>query len=144
MAVTKSDAKHDTLTSGCLSTDNPRRWDSFWRRRAAPTVDPDATFKIWKKSWVEGANARWAGVSSSAGPHTWRFSHAAWDAGWSWAGQNPDRRKATVLRLAHRRRRATDVPSRLPRLLKMGALGIAVYGVSRSVQMWVRPRRDDQ
>lgn len=146
MTVSVPDTNPNALPQSTrLSADPHRRWDVLWRwRRPGRDVDPDANFKIWKAAWVEGAKARWAGVSSGARLRALPFASAAWEAGWHWAEQNPDRRKGSVLRLAHRRRRATDSTSLFPRVMQMGALGLALYGLSRSLQKWAgagRPER---
>jgi hypothetical protein len=96
---------------------------------------------MWKVAWVKGARAYWAGALHSAQPYASPPGNIAWDAGWHWAEQNPDRRKEAVPRLAHRRRRATDPMPHLARAVQVGAVGLTLYGLSRSLRRLIAPRR---
>lgn len=119
-----------------------RGWAAFWtRRRGAPGVSPDVQVAMWKVAWAKGARARWAGAPHSAQPYASSPANIAWDAGWHWAEQNPDRRKESVPRLAHRRRRATDPTPHLTRAVQVGAVGLTLYGLSRSLRRLIAPRR---
>jgi hypothetical protein len=94
---------------------------------------------MWKVAWVKGARAYWAGALHSAQPYASPPGNIAWDAGWHWAEQNPDRRKEAVPRLAHRRRRATDPMPHLARAVQVGAVGLTLYGLSRSLRRLIIP-----
>jgi hypothetical protein len=113
------------------------RWAPFWRRHGPrPADNPDHVVALWKAAWLNGANARWKAVPSEANPHANGQERRAWDAGWRWAEQNPDRRSHRVSRLAHRRRRASDSTPHLTRALGLSALGVTVFLISRALHRW--------
>lgn len=90
--------------------------------------------QLWKAAWRLGAEARWNTVPLSANPYRCHRSsrHAkAWRAGWQWAEQQPDRRKAARVQLAHPHRRSADGQSAL-RALVWSARSVSV-GVSTVV-----------
>lgn len=73
------------------------------------------------------------------------MERAAWDAGWKWAEQNPDRRSNRAPRFAHPRRRAMDstLTASLKRAAAVGATGVTLYAISKALRRWSRsPRRD--
>jgi hypothetical protein len=115
------------------------------RRHASPDADADLLVSLWKAAWVEGAKARWAPDASTANPHAAGMERSAWDAGWEWAGQNPDRRRNRPPHVAHRRRRATDtqVATSVKRAMGLGAAGVAAFAIAKAVRRWTqRPRSD--
>jgi hypothetical protein len=113
------------------------------RRHASPDADADLLVKLWKAAWVEGAKARWSPGVSAQNPYAAGMERSAWDAGWEWAGRNPDRRRNLTPRLAHRRQRATDSPvaTSFKRAMGFGAAGVAAYAIARVVQRWTRSPR---
>jgi hypothetical protein len=97
------------------------------RRR---TNDSDAVFvETWKKAWIAGAEARWSNLPAK-NPFAVDPSRAAWNAGHSWAADNPDRRTTDHLRLAHPLRRSV-------RAAEIGAIGLGVLAAAR----WAWRRR---
>ena len=62
-------------------------------RAPAEHAQPDdAQVRLWKRTWVSGAESQWAGISLLANPHKDDSSRAAaWRAGWHWAESQPDR-----------------------------------------------------
>ena len=90
----------------------PTNWLArFGRRRhASPDADADLFVSLWKAAWVEGAKARWTPDASTANPYAAGMERSAWDAGWEWAGQNPDRRR-NLTPIWPIDRRATDSPA---------------------------------
>jgi hypothetical protein len=118
-----------------------RRWTALWRRRTSPVVDTDALVAAWKAAWMNGARAHWEAKASGANPHATGQERSAWDAGWRWAQQNPDRRNHHTPRLAHRRRRATDSTAPLTRALQVTAMGVTVFWVSRALHRWAHRAR---
>jgi hypothetical protein len=73
------------------------------------------------------------------------MEQSAWEAGWEWAGTNPDRRRNLPPHVAHRRRRATDSPvaTSVKRAMGVGAAGVAAYAITRAMRRWIqRPRPD--
>src|SRR5688572_5881487 len=53
--------------------------------------------QLWKAAWRVGAEARWNTVPLSANPYQYQPGSRpakAWRAGWQWAEQQPDRRRA--------------------------------------------------
>ena len=110
-------------------------------RVTAPAVsDADARVAAWKDAWREGADAAWTSPRSVTNPYDKGLERTAWDAGWNWGQQNPDRRGREAERLAHPLRRATD--STLPRTLKraaaVGATGVTLYAITKVVRRWFR------
>jgi ribosome modulation factor len=96
----------------------------------------------WKAAWLKGAHGGWHAEPSNANPYTTGQERSAWEAGWRWAQQNPDRRKNGAPRLAHRHRRALDSPAPLTRALQLSAMGVTVFWISRAIHRWARgPRR---
>jgi hypothetical protein len=115
------------------------RWALFWRRHSPqPGDNPDLLVANWKAAWSNGARAQWKAVSSDANPHATGQERLAWDAGWRWAEQNPDRRNQRVPRLAHRRRRASDSTPHITRTLGLGAIGLTVFLISQALTRWGR------
>jgi hypothetical protein len=103
-------------------------------------VDTDALVAAWKAAWMKGAHARWQDKPSETNPHAAGQERSAWDAGWRWAQQNPDRRN-DMSRLAHRRRRADDSSAPMTRALQLTAVGVTVFWVSRALHRWARGPR---
>jgi hypothetical protein len=118
--------------------DSATWWSQLWRRRTRTETDSDALVDQWRAAWSDGARARWRAASSAANPFASGPTRSAWDAGWRWAGQHPDRRKETVPRLAHRRRRMNDSPPRLKHAFRLGAAGLAVFAISKALRRRVR------
>ena len=115
------------------------RWALFWRRHSSgPGDNADLLVAKWKAAWLNGAKARWKALSSDANPHATGQERLAWDAGWRWAEQNPDRRSHQVSRVAHRRRRASDSTPHLTRALGVSAVGVTVFLISRALHRWGR------
>jgi len=123
------------------ATHNSQRWWPRWgRQRSSQPPQPDAFVANWKAAWLEGANAAWASQPSLRNPYHDRMEQAAWDAGWKWARQNPDRRDNRMPLLAHPHRRAGDsaLRSSVKRAAAVGATGVTLYAVSRAVRRWLR------
>lgn len=115
------------------------RWTGFWRRRDPRSeTNTDALVAAWKAAWSKGAQAQWEATLSDANPYAAGQERMAWDAGWRWAQQNPDRRNHGLPRLAHRRRRASDSTAPLARALQVGAMGVTVFWVSRALHRWAK------
>jgi hypothetical protein len=117
----------------------PRWWKS--RRHGTTLVDPDAQVSRWKDQWLAGATAAWSGEATPSNPHNAQragLEHAAWQAGFKWARENPDRRHNEDLRLAHPHRRASDarLATSLKRAAALGATGVALYAASRALRRW--------
>jgi hypothetical protein len=106
---------------------------SFLRR---PRNDADTFVETWKKAWIAGAQARWKN-GAEPNPYSGDPARAAWNAGHSWAADNPDRRTNNHGRLAHPLRRTTDPASRIVRTIEVGALGVGVVADAR----WIWRRR---
>jgi hypothetical protein len=104
------------------------RWSVLGGLWPKTTEESDAFVEVWKKSWLSGADAWWA-TPSSINPNSEDPARAAWQAGWDWAKDHPDRRKAHAVRLAHRNRRATDPARRVPRALKISAAGVGFFAL---------------
>jgi hypothetical protein len=118
------------------------RWTGFWRRKkSAPVDDTDMLVAAWKAAWMEGAQAGWQAKTSEANPHAAGQGRSAWEAGWRWAQQNPDRRNHDTPRLAHRHRRVSDSNRPITRALQLTAVGISVFWVSRALNRWARGAR---
>ena len=99
--------------------------------------NPADTFvEEWKKAWIAGAHARWSNASAQ-NPYQVDPARAAWNAGRSWAGDNPDRRTNNHMRLAHPLRRSTDRLPRIVRVAEIGALGLGALAAAR----WAWRRR---
>jgi len=116
------------------------RW---WKARRPDTAiaDPDRQVTRWKNGWLAGATAAWSSdgaPSDTHNPHPDGYEHAAWDAGFKWARENPDRRREADLRLAHPHRRASDakLTVTLKRAAALGATGVALYAASRALKRW--------
>ena len=119
------------------------RWVGLLRHGQKSPIDTDAIVAAWKNAWMEGAEARWHAKPVTANPHANDREHAAWEAGWRWADQNPDRRNHANSRLAHPHRRLNDSNKPLTRALQVGAAGVTVFWLSRTLQRWARgPRRE--
>jgi len=115
------------------------RWSAFWRHNdSATVVNTDALVAAWKTAWMNGAQEAWRSMPSGANPHATGQERSAWDAGWRWAQQNPDRRTYGTPRLAHRHRRANDSTAPFTRALQLGAMGVTVFWVSRALHRWAR------
>jgi hypothetical protein len=117
--------------------ESARKWPFRDARRPKPTDESDAFVEMWKSAWLSGADAAWA-THPATNPHANDPARAAWQAGWDWAKDHPDRRTRDHLRLAHSNRRATD-PGRIPRAVKIGVLGLGLLAASR--WMWRTLRR---
>jgi hypothetical protein len=122
------------------SNGTARNWSRRGGLRRNPTDESDAFVKGWKECWLAGADAYWA-AKSSINPKSDDPARAAWQAGWDWAKDHPDRRNKHHLRLAHPHRRATDPARRVPRAVKIGAFGVGLLAASRWVWRAVRPIR---
>ena len=119
------------------------RWVGLLRHGQKSPIDTDAIVAAWKNAWMEGAEARWHAKPVTANPHATDREFAAWEAGWRWADQNPDRRNHDTSRLAHPHRRVNDSTKPLTRALQVGAAGVTVFWLSRTLQRWARgPRRE--
>jgi hypothetical protein len=123
-----------------MATDNRPKWWARWTGRGEPPApEPDALVAAWKAAWVKGANAAWA-HQPATNPHQAGMERAAWDAGWKWADQNPDRRTNRAPRFAHPRRRARDttVTASLKRAAAVSATGVTLYAISKVLRRWSR------
>jgi len=106
-----------------------RRW-SIWRTLLPSRPDAsDAFVELWQKSWMAGAAACWA-KHSSENPNPKDPARAAWQAGWKWAENRPNRRTQHHLRLAHPNRRATDPERWVSRPVKIGAFGVGLFAAA--------------
>ena len=133
------DAKH-------TSTRNSSRW-MFWHRgRSAEELEADARVERWKATWLEGAQSAWQLQSSASNPYTTGLERSAWNAGWTWAQEHPDRRDREASRLAHPRRRAADrtVQASLKRAATIGATGLTVLAISTAVRRWMKHQRPER
>jgi hypothetical protein len=102
----------------------------------------DAFVEAWKKSWLAGADACWTS-QSSVNPNPHNPERAAWQAGWSWAQANPDRRRKQIL--AHPGRRGNDAPRPVTRAVKYSAWGIGGIGLfAASRWAWRFLRRNEK
>jgi hypothetical protein len=115
------------------------------RPSADRAMPDDAQVREWKRTWVSGAEARWAGTSLLLNPHEPGSSRAAaWRAGWHWAEDQPDRRHPDLVRFAHPHRRRADRTSRLVRGAQAGAVGLSMLTVA--AWLWQirrhKPRND--
>ena len=121
-------------------------WVGLLRYGQKSPIDTDAIVAAWKNAWMEGAEARWHAEPVTANPHATDREFAAWEAGWRWADQNPDRRNHDNSRLAHPHRRVNDSTKPLTRALQVGAAGAAgvtVFWLSRTLQRWARGTRGE-
>jgi hypothetical protein len=120
--------------------ESARKWPFRDARRPQPTDESDAFVETWKKAWMSGADASWAS-NQATNPHANDPARAAWQAGWDWAKDHPDRRTRDHLRLAHSNRRAADPGRRIPRAVKIGVLGFGLMTASRWVWRALRRRK---
>jgi hypothetical protein len=98
--------------------------------RDRPELD-EARVREWKRTWVSGAEGRWAGTSLLVNPHKPGSSRAtAWRAGWHWADGQPDRRRPGQVRFAHPYRRSTDSSARRVRRAQAGAVGVSMLTIA--------------
>src|SRR4029450_13598785 len=127
-----------------LPDDTPRWWDKWRRRNASERGNPDVVVAAWKAAWLEGANAAWAPQRTYSNPYGAGVERSAWDAGWRWAGRNPDRRTKNNVRFAHPHRRASDSPlgDSLKRAAALGATGVTIYAISKVVRRWLKRGQD--
>ena len=117
-----------------------RRLRLRWPRLRPDTSDDDAYVRRWKQSWTRGAQARWRGAVSGDNPHRAGSAAArAWEAGWAWAEQQPDRRTPSIVRFAVPHRRADDRLWTLRRSARAGAVGLSVFAVAG--WLWQARRR---
>jgi hypothetical protein len=132
------DAKH-------TSTRHPSRWMFWHRSRAADDLEADARVELWKATWLKGAQSAWQ-QSSASNPYASGLERSAWNAGWRWAQEHPDRRAREVSRLAHPRRRAGDrtVQGSLKRAAAIGATGLTVLAISTAVRRWMKHQRPER
>jgi hypothetical protein len=143
MATSSSD--HDAVTSGASarlpSAYGLVQWIRERSRKPAVDVREDP-IQAWKDAWGLGAIARWNGTSSLANPYQPRSRRAdAWAAGWSWAEQQPDRRAASPVRLAHPHRRSSDGPLPLMRTARSATIGVSTLVVATWLWQIRRKRR---
>ena len=125
-----------------MGASTTKQTTSKWSLRQAapkPTDDSDAFVQMWKSAWLSGADACWT-TSPLLNPHAEDPARAAWQAGADWAKDHPDRRNKHHLRLAHPNRRATDPERRVPRAVKIGAVGIGLVAASRWVWRTLKPK----
>jgi hypothetical protein len=107
------------------------------------TDEADAFVEMWKRAWLSGVDASWA-TKPAINPHADDPARAAWQAGWDWAKDHPDRRTTHQLRLAHSNRRATDPGRGIPRAVKVGVFGFGLLAASRWVWRTLRrPKPND-
>jgi hypothetical protein len=128
------------------ATHDSSKWWARWRRRhESPDPEPDALVAAWKAAWLDGANTAWAPDRPATNPHPDGMARAAWDAGWKWAEQHPDRRANRAPRFAHPLRRATDstLSASVRRAAAVGATGLTLYAISKVLQRWPRRARSD-
>jgi hypothetical protein len=113
-------------------------WEWLTGRRPAgnDTENPDAMVGLWKTAWAEGANARWRDGASALNPYSGEPARSAWFAGCRWAAQNPDRRSTGPVRMAHRRRRATDSSPYLSRAVGLGVVSLTLFAMTRGLKRW--------
>jgi hypothetical protein len=110
------------------------------QRNHAEETDPQVQLRQWKESWITGAQAKWAGTSAVRNPHQAGSRRAAaWEAGWRWAEQHPDRRHNSVARFAHPHRRSTDNSGHLVRRATAGAAGLSALTLAG--WLWQMRRR---
>jgi hypothetical protein len=114
-----------------------RKWSFRDALLPKPTDESDAFVEMWKSAWLSGADAFWAN-KDAINPHTDDPARAAWQAGFHWAKNHPDRRTRDHLRLAHSNRRATDPGRRIPRAVKIGVFGFGLLAASRWVWRTLR------
>jgi len=114
-------------------------WGPRGGRKGTPAPEPDALVAAWKAAWLKGASAAWAPRRPAANPYAADMERAAWDAGWKWASQNPNRRANREPRLAHPLRRAADATfsASLKRAAAVGATGVTVYALSKALRRWL-------
>jgi hypothetical protein len=95
---------------------------------------------------LKGASAAWAPPRPAANPYVAEMERAAWDAGWKWASQNPNRRANRAPRFAHPLRRAADATfsASLKRAAAVGATGVTVYALSRALRRWLHRTKPDE
>ena len=100
---------------------------------------------MWKAAWLKGTNAAWSPRRPARNPYKDEMERAAWDAGWKWADQNPDRRTNRAPRFAHPRRRATDLTlaASFRRAAAVGATGVTLYAISKALRHWSRSAPPD-
>jgi hypothetical protein len=132
------------------STHDSPKWWAPWEgrrgRRLSPAREPDALVAAWKAAWLKGASAAWAPLLPAPNPYTAEMERAAWDAGWKWASQNPNRRAGRAPRFAHPLRRATDrtFSASLKRAAAVGATGVTVYALSKALRRWLPRTKPDE
>jgi hypothetical protein len=113
------------------------RLTGTWRHRQRARAQ-DAFVLVWKKAWVQGCEAAWAGRSSFAPAEMGERQQAAWTAGWTWAQTQPDRRRDVRDSWKLGGRRSSDAQRPLVRAAKGGAVGLVVFAAAR----WLMgPRR---
>jgi hypothetical protein len=122
---------------GSDRNESARKWslrDALLPKRAD---ESDAFVEMWKGAWLSGADASWA-TELAINPHADDPARAAWQAGWDWAKDHPDRRTRDQLRLAHSSRRATDPGRRIPHAVKIGVFGFGLLAASQWVWRTLR------
>ena len=120
-----------------------------WIRASSPAAPGDAVtgdpVQLWKSRWRLGADARWSGVAFAANPYQHEEGSSpakAWEAGWNWAEQQPDRRRGAPVRLAHPLRRSSDgesAPLALARSARTASVGVSAVVVA--AWLWQTRRR---
>jgi hypothetical protein len=115
-------------------------------RSSSTSDDTQRELLIWRDAWMKGAHARWRGIPSLENPHpVGARQAAAWDAGWRWAGCQPDRRRSDVVRFAHPHRRNADHREPLMRRSTAAAAGLSALTLAgwlwRMRRTWSRSHR---
>ena len=106
------------------------RISGSWRHRQRARAQ-DAFVLVWKRAWVQGCEAAWAGRSSLPPAEMGERQRAAWAAGWLWAQTQPDRRRVSRDSWRLGGRRSADAQRPLVRAAKGGAVGLIVYAATR-------------
>jgi hypothetical protein len=136
-----------TASSRGLLANRVARWIRASSAAARTEHTSDDPVQLWKSTWRLGAEARWHGVPLSANPYQDEDGSApakAWRSGWHWAEQQPDRRRAARVRLAHPHRRSGDVesaPLAVARAAQTVSVGVSAVVVAAWLWQSRRKRR---
>jgi hypothetical protein len=135
-----------TVGRGLLAS-RVARWIRATSAAARTGHTADDPVQLWKSAWRLGAEARWHDVPLSANPYPDEDGSApakAWRSGWHWAEQQPDRRRAARVRLAHPHRRSSDAesaPLALARTAQTVSVGVSAVVVAAWLWQTRRKRR---